>query len=203
MISIYGQMMSRAPRCLWALEEMGVPYEHIPVNQLAGETQTPEYLAINPNGKVPALVDGDLKLFESMAINLYLARKYGQETGLWPSGEHDQARALQWSFWGITEIEPPLVTVLIQTMFTPEDQRKPDRAADARAQLPRPLRVLDAHLNGRACLLGEPFTIADLNVAAILSLGQLLELDLDPYPQIGRWLHACLSRPAWRKLTAE
>ena len=108
MIKIYGQIMSRAPRCLWLLEEADVPYELVPVNQMEGEAQKPEVLAVNPNGKVPAMEDGDLKLFESMAINLYLGRKYGGP--LWPSEEADQARTTQWSFWGMTEIEPPFIT---------------------------------------------------------------------------------------------
>jgi glutathione S-transferase len=197
MIKIYGQIMSRAPRCLWALEETGVAYEHIPVNQMAGEGQKPEFLAINPNGKVPALVDGDVTLFESMAINLYLARRYGK--ALWPASEADQARAIQWSFWGMTEIEPPLVTLLMHMMFLPESERKPDRVGEANAALPRPLAVLDAHLKDRAYLLGDTFTIADLNLASIFSLAHLVKVDLSPYANVSRWMGQCLSRPGFRK----
>lgn len=200
MIKIYGQLRSRAPRCLWALEELGLPYEHIPVNPMAGEAQKPEFLEINPNGKVPALVDGDLKLCESMAINLYLARRYDAGKGLWPQAEEDQARALQWSFWGMTEIEPPFITLLVQKVFAPEDQRKPDREQEARAALPRPLKVLDAHLAERPYLLGERFTIADLNLASILTLATLLDYDLAAYRNVKRWLDVCLARPAYRQV---
>ncbi|MCC7412595.1 MAG: glutathione S-transferase family protein [Gammaproteobacteria bacterium] len=199
MIKIYGQMMSRAPRCLWLLEEAGVPYQHVPVNQQAGEAQKPEFLAINPNGKVPALEDGDVKLFESMAINLYLGRKYGKD--LWPASEADQARAIQWSFWGMTEIEPPLITILVQQMFTPDDQKMPDRIEDAKASLPRPLKVLEDHLKNRSYLLGDKFTVADLNLASIFMLVNYVKYDLSPYPNVQKWLGACLGRPALAKLT--
>ena len=112
MIKLYGVPLSRAFRSLWALEEIGVEYENVPVNFI-GDSKKPEYLAINPNGRIPALVDGDLTLFESMAINLYLARKY--DGGLQPKALEDEARAVQWSFWGMTEIEPHLLLQWIQT----------------------------------------------------------------------------------------
>ena len=104
MIRIYGTPMTRAIRPLWLLEELGVPYELVKTDFAGGATRTSEFLKINPNGHVPALVDGDLVLFESMAINLYLAEKYGKGT-LWPGSEHDRARTVQWSFWAITECE--------------------------------------------------------------------------------------------------
>ena len=128
MIKLYGQTRSRANRCLWALEEIGVPYELVPIDTNKGENDKPEFLAINPNGRIPALVDGDLKLFESMAINLYLARKYGKD--LWPSTEAGEAHALQWSFWGTAEVEPFLITLLYsrslrrRTRGGPTDRRK-------------------------------------------------------------------------------
>ena len=114
MIKIYGQLMSRAPRCMWLLEELGLEYEHIPVNQMEVDTQKPEFLAVNPNGKVPAMQDDNVTLFESMAINLYLGKKYGN--GLWPSDEADQGRTTQWSIWGMTEIEPPVITMFGATL---------------------------------------------------------------------------------------
>src|SRR5262245_1674145 len=117
MIKLYGIRMSRALRSLWALEELNVPYEHVPIDFMT-ESKTPEFKAINPNGKVPALVDGEVTLFESMAINLYLARRYDTK-GLYPRSAEDEARAIQWSFWGMTEIEPGLLIVLMNRMFLP------------------------------------------------------------------------------------
>jgi len=192
MIKIYGQVMSRAPRCAWALEEMGVAYEIVPINQFAGEAQTPEFLEINPNGKVPAMVDGDLKLFESMAINLYLARKYGGK--LWPADEQDQARAVQWSFWAMTEIEPPFVALMMQKLMTEESERDMGRVKEAEDSLPRPLKVLDQHLSDARYLLGDSFTIADLNLASVFSIAGLIQFDFSDYPNVDRWLNLCLSR---------
>ena len=198
MITMYGQIRSRTARCLWALEEMGVPYRHVSVDLEAGEARTPEYLAINPNAKIPSMVDGDLKLCESMAINLYLARKYGK--ALWPASEADQARAVQWSFWGMTEIEPSLMTILVQNLFVPADRKRPDRVEDARNALAAPLKVLNAHLKDRPYLLGSQFTIADLNLAGILLLANVVQFDVSPYPDVKKWLDACLGRPAFLKV---
>jgi glutathione S-transferase len=198
MITIYGQLRSRAARCLWALEEMGMPYRHVSINPAAGETKTPEFLAINPLGKIPALTDGDLNIGESMAITLYLARKYGK--ALWPLGEADQARVLQWTFWGITAVEPELMTILAQNLFVPADKKRPDRVEDARNALVAPLNVLNAHLKNRPYILGPQFTIADLNVAGILSLASVIQFDLSPYPNVTKWLDSCLGRPAYQKV---
>ena len=98
-MKLYGIPASRAFRSIWAAEEVGVDYELVPTHFL-GDSKKPDYLQINPNGRVPTLVDGDLVLFESMAINLYLAKKYGGK--LYPSDAADEARAIQWSFWGMT-----------------------------------------------------------------------------------------------------
>lgn len=201
MIKIYGQLMSRAPRCVWLLEELGLEYEHIPVNQMDGGTQKPDFLAINPNGKVPAMQDDDVTLFESMAINLYLGRKYGN--GLWPANEADQARTTQWSFWGMTEIEPPEIVLLVQKMFTPEDERDAAKIKEAEEMLPRPLNVLEAHLADREYLLGNTFSLADLNLSSVCSILRMVGADLSPYPTAGAWLNKCLSREAYTKLMAD
>jgi glutathione S-transferase len=200
MIKLYGQLRSRASRSLWALEEIGVPYELVPIDTNKGDNDKPEFLAINPNGRIPALVDGDLTLFESMAINLYLARKYGKD--LWPANEAGEAHALQWSFWGMTEVEPFLITLLVQQVFTPEDQRRPDRVEEARQALVPRLAVLNNHLSSRPFLLGSKFTIADLNLSSVFSLAELVKVDLAPYPNIKKWVETCFSRPARQKLSA-
>ena len=193
MIRIYGVSQSRALRSLWAAEETGIDFEHVQTS-FADDTKLADYLAINPNGRIPALVDGDLVLFESMAINLYLAKTYGGD--LYPASQVDRARALQWSFWGMTELEPHLMTTLINRVMLPEYQRDAAAADAAEAELARPLNVLDRQLSERPYLLGDGFTIADLNVASVLALGRLTGLKLAPYPNVGRWLDTCTSRPA-------
>ena len=110
-VKIYGIPGSRADRSLWAIEETGIEYEHIKTN-FGEESKANEYLEINPNGRIPALVDGDLKLFESMAINLYLAKNYASD--LYPTDPRDEAKANQWSVWAISEIEPLQMQIVQQ-----------------------------------------------------------------------------------------
>ncbi len=196
MIKLYGISRSRAARSLWALEEIGIEYENIPTH-FTGDTKKPDFLAINPNGRVPVLVDGDLTLFESMAINLYLAKKY--DGGLQPKTLEDEARAIQWSFWGVTELEAQLIQMLLHTVMLPEAERDPTQIKAAVETLERPLRVLDGALADRAHLLGDAFTIADLNVASVLSLANIVKLDLAGSANVKRWFDACLSRPAFSR----
>ena len=117
MITLYGVPRSRAMRALWMLEELGVPYENV-TTSFIGETRTPEFLKLNPNGHIPVLRDGDLVVWESLAINLYLAMKYGKG-GLWPASQADQGRAIQWSLWAMTTVESPLMLVLMNRAFLP------------------------------------------------------------------------------------
>ena len=192
-MKLYGTTQSRALRSIWALEEVGAEYELVPTHFM-GDSKKPEYLAINPNGRVPTLVDGDLTLYESMAINLYLARRYGGD--LWPASENDRALAVQWSFWGITEIEPHLIAILINRIMLPEDQRDGAAADKAEQGIARPLDVLEPHLANRKHILGDVFTIADLNVASILAMAGMVSLDLAGWPTVQAWLQSCTSRPS-------
>ena len=195
-IKIYGPAASRAARALWIVHELGIPFEHVALEMK--ELKSPAYLEVNPNGKVPALVDGDFKLFESMAINLYLAKKFKKDDGFFPRSAEDEALCLQWSFWGMTEVEKPLLTVLIDTFMTAPDKRKPDAVAEALKALPKPFAVLDAALEGRDYLLGSTFTVADLNLASICSWAKPIKYDFGPFPNAGAWLDRCLSRPAYK-----
>jgi glutathione S-transferase len=195
-IKIYGPAASRAARALWIVHELGIPFEHVALEMK--ELKSPAYLEVNPNGKVPALVDGDFKLFESMAINHYLAKKFNKDDGFFPWSAVDEALCLQWSFWGMTEVEKPLLTVLIDMFMTAPDKRKPDAVAEALKALPKPFAVLDAALEGRDYLLGSTFTVADLNLASICSWAKPIKYDFGPFPNAGAWLDRCLSRPAYK-----
>lgn len=197
MITLYGHPQTRTYRCLWMLNELGVPFEHVPIHYRDGGTQTAEFLAINPNAQVPALADGDLHLSESMAINLYLARKYGK--GLWPQSDDDEARAIQWSFWVMTQVEPALLDLLLHRAILPEAERDEKLAKTATERLSKPLAVLDAALAGREYLLGAKFGVADLNVASVLSWARIVRLDLSATPHLAAWLDRCLNREAARK----
>ncbi len=201
MITLYGVSASRAFRPLWMLRELGLAFTHVPTDFATGQTRTAEFRKLNPNGHIPVLVDGTTVLWESMAITLYLARRYGAGT-LWPATVEDEGRAFQWSFWAVTAVETPLLTSLLHREILPAERRDAALADDAAARLERPFAVLDGALRGRSHLLGEPFTVADLNVAAVLSWAPRAGLALDRWPQLAAWLTRCTSRPACRAARA-
>jgi glutathione S-transferase len=194
-LKIYGVPRSRAFRTLWMAKELGLDYDNVPVDFATGETRQPAYLAINPNGHVPAIDDGGFVLWESMAINLYLAKKYGLGT-LYPTALEDEARAWQWSLWGMTEIERPVLTAMFNRAVYPEDKRDAAAADEAERQLQHPLGVLDAAVGRTPYLLGENFTVADLNVASILSWARPARIDFSHLPKAADWLSRCALRPA-------
>src|SRR5271169_872837 len=196
-LRIYGVARSRAFRVLWMAKELGLDYEHVKVDFATGETRTAAHLALNPNGHIPVIDDDGFVLWESMAINLYLAKKYGAGT-LYPTRLEDEARAWQWSFWGMTEIERPVLTALFNRAILPEDKRDPAAADAAEKSLAAPLKVLDGGLGPTLYLLGDHFTVADLNVASILAWARPAQIDMFPFPKVAEWLKNCAERPAAR-----
>jgi glutathione S-transferase len=197
MIKLYGVPRSRTMRPLWMLEELGIPYENVKVSFI-NESRKPEFLRLNPNGHIPVLQDGDLVLWESLAINLYLARRY--DKGLWPKTVEDEGRAFQWTLWAMTELEEPILTVLLNRVFFPEAQRDARKADEAAERFKTPLKVLDGSLAGRQWLAGGAFTVADLNVASVLSWAPLAGLDLGAAPNAQGWLGRCTARPAFARV---
>ena len=196
---LFGISGSRALRAIWGIEEVGIDYEHVPTS-FGADSKSPDYLAVNPNGRIPALVDGDLQLFESMAINLYLTKRYGG--ALYPNTAADEARAIAWSVWGISEIEPLQMQIVIQKLFTPEDKRNPKVIEGATKSLQRPLNVLDAALAGRQWLIGDSFSVADLNVAAVMHLMKMIQFSYAEHGNVQRWADACYARPALARALA-
>ncbi len=197
---LFGISGSRALRSLWAIEEVGIDYEHVPVSYGADSKDT-SYLAVNPNGRVPALVDGELQLFESMAINMYLAKTYGG--ALYPNNAADEARTWQWTVWGISEIEPLQMQIVVQKFFTPEEKRNPKVVEGASKGLQRPLKVLDAALAGRDWLVGKTFSVADLNLAGVMHLMNMIKFDYSAHTNVRRWADACYARPALARALAK
>ena len=194
MLKLYGVPRSRAMRSLWMLEELGVPYENVKVDFVTGTKDADFKKQLNPNGHIPVLQDGDLVLWESLAINLYLARKY--DKGLWPKTVEDEGRAYQWTVWAMTEAEEPLLTALVHRTFLPPEERSAKKADDAAERFKKPLGVLDGALAGRDYLLGSAFSVADLNVASVLSWASLAQLDVSAASNATAWLDRCTSRPA-------
>jgi glutathione S-transferase len=200
-LTLYGIPASRTYRCLWMLEELGVAYENVPTH-FTGEAQKPEFLKINPNGRVPALDDDGLVLFESLAINLHLARKYDGAKGLWPKSADDQSRAIQWSVWAMTEVEPPVMQMLMNRVFLPEPQRNEAEAKLGEQALAKPVAVLEGALRGRPHLLGDGFSVADLNVHAVLGWASSMgRMSFDATPNVAGWLKRCAGRPALARAT--
>ncbi len=206
-LKIYGIGASRTARPLWAALELGVPFEHIPTPYTGGATRTPEFLAINPNGHIPALIDerpeGTVTVWESMACALYIARVHGQADGqsITPATPREEAEALRWSFWTVSELESDALTVLMHRMAMPEDQRKPELADKAESRLKVPLAVLEAHLQaqhaqGEAYLAAHRFTVADVCVASVASWVRPAAALLAQYPAVSAWLQVCVERPA-------
>lgn len=192
-VKIYGMAQSRAARCLWMAREIGLDFEHVPTN-FKDESKSAEFLRINPNGRIPALQDGDFTLFESLAINTYLAKKYGANSGLLPKSLEDDARCNQWSLWAMTEVEKPLVAILLNDIgMQPGD---PATLEKFKKDLQRPFKVLEEHLGGRDYILGPTFSLADLNVASVLTWIRGTKLDMSAFPKLMDWLKRCTSRPA-------
>ena len=194
-LKIYGIPRSRAFRALWLAKELGLDYENVPVDFGSGETRQPAYLAVNPNGHVPAIDDNGFVMWESMAINLYLAKKHGLGT-LYPTSLEGEARAWQWSFWAITELERHVLTAMFNRAILPEDKRDPAAADAAEKELQHPFGVLDGAVSKMPYLLGDEFTVADLNVASVLSWARPARLDFTPFPTAADWLSRCALRPA-------
>lgn len=192
MLKIHGIARSRAFRCIWAAEEAGLPYEIIPIG--FGPGLKDAIASVNPNGKVPAMTDGDLVLFESLAINLHIATKAGAP--LMPQGD-DASRVLQWTLWAATEVEPSAGLWAYNTYIKPADQRDPAQARTGAEGVAARLAVLDGHLaKGGPWLLGATYTIADCNLAAVLYGAWSNGFDFGPFPKAKAWLDACVNRPA-------
>ncbi len=197
MIRIYGIPRSRAFRCIWAAEEAGVAYENVTVDYKDG-VKTAEFRKINPNAKIPVLQDGDLILFESLAINLHLAHK---SNTLLPSGD-DGSRALQWTLWAATEVEKPAMDWVMHGKVLPVGERIASKAEEGEKNLTRALEVLQGVLSQMPYLLGQNFTAADLNVACVMYGLWFNGFDLSAYPAVKTWLDTCLNRPAAKRARA-
>lgn len=198
MLRIHGSAKSRALRTLWMVGELGLDYEHNDLLPRSPGTKSPEFLALNPNARVPTIEDDGFVLSESMAINLYLAKKHGSP--LYPSDLHGEALCWQWSFWETDRLDRQIVNYANHTAVLPEADRKPAVAEAAWAEMVPALDVLEGALQRSGWLVGDAFSLADLNVAAALYRG--LMLDLSQWPHVRQWLAACWERPAARRARA-
>jgi len=188
-LTIYGSPRSRTLRVLWIAEELGLDYEHNPLEWNDPRLKSPAFLAINPAGAIPTIEDDGVALSESLAINLYLAKKHALGS-LYPAALDGEAQVWRWSLWAQGELEPWLMRETRETASPPTVAELVAPAID------RGLAKLERGVGARDWLVGESFTVADINVAAVLSPSRSSLLDLSPYPAVADWLARCYARPA-------
>jgi glutathione S-transferase len=194
-LRIYGIARTRAYRVLWMAMELGLDYEHLPIEIGDAGARSPDFLAINPNGRLPVIVDDGFVLFESLAITLYLAKKHSNGK-LYPATLEGEARAWQWSFWAIAEVDRGVNIWSLHAVRLAPEERNASLREEALKVIAGPFQVLDAALAKTPYLLGNDFTVADLNVAAAIS--RAIEMDLSATPHLKAWLTRCLDRPGAR-----
>jgi glutathione S-transferase len=198
-LRIYGVARTRAFRALWVAEELGIAYDHLPIEIGGAGARTPEFLALNPNGRLPVVIDDGFVLSESLAITLYLAKKYS--TGrLYPGVIEAEAKAWQWSFWAIAEVDRGVNIWSLHAVRLPPAERNAALREEALKVIAAPFAVLDSAVAEKPYLLGDDFTVADLNVAAVIS--RAVAMDLSPWPHLKDWLTRCFDRPAARAALA-
>lgn len=213
MLTIYGTMRSRATRPIWLLYETGTEFTHVPVIQsyrLADpqaadaplNTASPEFLAINPQGLVPAMLDGELLLTESLAITYYLARKLSGD--LAPRDLAEEGQAVQWALLGATAVETPALDIAqVHGKGIADTPEGKSIVAARTATLARPFARIEAHLQGRDWLMGDRFTVADIVLSEGVRYAMAQPGIYDEWPALKAWLARCHARPAWQRLWAE
>src|SRR4051812_6855669 len=198
MLRIYGAAKSRGLRTLWMVGELGVPYEHKNYLPRSPETKTSDYRALNANGRVPTIDDDGFILSESMAINMYLAKKH--KSPLYPSDPKNEALAWQWSLWETDRLDRQIVNHARHTKDLPEAERKANLAEEAWKEVAASFDVLERALTKSEWLAGSSFSVADLNVAS--ALFRALALDLQKWPRVQAWLNRSWDRPAAKRARA-
>jgi len=192
-LKLYEFAPTRSIRARWTLQELGVEFEAISVNLLAGEQKRPEFLALNPAAKVPVLVDGNCVLNESVAITVYLADKYPDKR-LLPQDLEGRAQAMRWLLFTVTELEQPLWRIAKHTAIYPEEKRLPADVALARDDFMPMAAVVDRHMVDREFVIGDGVTIVDFVLAHTLDWAHLVGL-LDGLPRLEGYMMRMYDRP--------
>jgi glutathione S-transferase len=200
-MKLYGFPPTRTIRALWMLRELELDFELVNVNLVAGENRDPAFLAINPAGKLPVLVDGDVVLTESVAIVLYLAEKYA-DRGLLPARLEARAQVYRWLLFTATELEQPLWRIARHTAIYPKEKRLPDEVPVARQDFQDMAVVMEDHLRGRKFLVGDTVTVADFVAAYTLDWANEVHL-LDATPGLRAYMERMYERPKAPQRIAE
>jgi glutathione S-transferase len=201
-MKLYYCPMTRATRPRWLLEEIGAAYELVRVDLGKGEQKRPEYLKIHPHGRVPALVDGDLAVFESSAICMYLADRFPEKTLAPAPGSPARGLYYQWMVYAAATAEPPVVKVFLNTVRRSEKERNPSEEEAGRTEFREVAAVLARALEGRPFILGDAFTAADVMVGSIVGWARGLKL-LEEQPTLKEYSRRLVERPAYKRATAD
>jgi glutathione S-transferase len=192
-IKLYEFAPTRSIRVRWTLQELGVDFEPITVNLMAGEHRRPEFLEINPAGKLPVLVDGDVVLTESVAIVLYLADKYPVK-GLMPRELKERGEVYRWLMFAATELEQPLWRMARHSNIYPKERRLPADIELATEECKQMAAVLEKHMQGRQFLVGESATVADFVMGYTLDWANERKI-LEGCPELSAYLSRMYARP--------
>ena len=192
-MKLYGFPPTRSIRVLWTLRELDVEFEFVNIDPGKGEHRRPEFLKLNPAGKSPVLVDGDLVLTESVAIVLYLAEKY-PDKGLLPKDLGQRGEVYRWLLFAATELEQPLWRIARHSRLYPEEQRLPGDVALASQEFKAMAEVLEKHMQGRQFVVGDSVTVADFVMAYTLDWGHMAEL-LGGCPTLVAYMQRMYARP--------
>jgi glutathione S-transferase len=201
MLKLHGFPMSpNTRRALFMLAECGAAHELVAVDLMSGEHRAAPYLALNPTGRVPTLVDGDFVLWESNAILEYLAAAY-PEAQLGGQSPKDGGEIARWTFMNAAHLSPNVARIFAHTIRLPPEKRIPQLVDDARAEVDRSLGAVEARLAAHDFLAGR-FTIAEVSMAPTLANAAMLSIDLSRFPRTAAWLGRIGARPAWKKVYA-
>jgi glutathione S-transferase len=197
-LTFYYHPHSTAAVTLWQLTELGIPHEKVKLD-LSGkrDQDRPEFLALNPNGKVPLIVDQGTAIFESAAITMHLGEQFGVAKDLWPAPGLRRAEAMKWVVWtNVTLVEAFSRLWRNTTDQFPVEQRNAATAEVAKGETAQLMRILDQALAGKTWLLGDTFTLADIHIVSFVGYFQMCGLDLAPYTNVTAWLRRAEARPS-------
>ncbi len=194
-IIVYGGPAGSSFRPHWALAELGLAYETKKLDIAAGETRSPEYLALNPTGQIPTLVHDGFVLTESAAMVHYLGMKYDQKL-FGPYSVEAYAEQLRWELFVLLNIDKNFVTLCMRKWGRPASE---EAEAAARHALDRYLPVFEAQLTGKEYVMPSGFTVADIVTRSTFNYAEIAETDLSGYPAITAWMKRCAERPAFIK----